>query len=103
MNVTVIEDQAAILKILLDNGVDGSVKPQNPNARGAVAMFNDRNTDGLWYIVDKQDNLYTAVKLEGLSPAEAGMAMDLYIKEVMDGQVSNGRLNIIDAPAENRN
>lgn len=97
-------DQPTILRLLVEQGVDGKIKPQHPNGRGAVAMFPDINTFNTWYIVDLLDGFYTVTILEDCTPRDACSCMDEYLRRFNPNQkVINGLLHVLKKPVPARN
>jgi hypothetical protein len=83
----VIEDQATILRLLVEHGLDGHIKPTDPTKPGVVAMFpaagtdiTDENNIGKYYIADKQDQHYTLIVLEGCNLTAACAVYESYAK-----------------------
>jgi len=74
MTQRIITDQAVILALLLDLGLDGKIKPRNPNSPGVLGLCPALGTDmqgvGNYYIIDRCGD-YIVTVLEGASLLEA--------------------------------
>lgn len=85
MTQRTLTDQPSILRLLVEQGVDGKIKPMNPEFPGTCGFFQDITDQRKWFIIDRVNDFYTATILEDCGVEEAAACLTEYVHRFLDG------------------